>query len=313
MEIIKKVSVILPTFNGASRGFLLNAIESVLTQSYKNFELIIIDDGSIDETNLICKNYLNYNVKYYYQTNKGLAAARNRGILESSGGYICFIDDDDIWLPEKLEKQIYFFQSKDREKTGMVFSGLYLIDEKNNIIGKLNNKASGDIYNKLLYYNIVNSPSSVLIKRNVFDNVGLFKEELKSCEDYDLWIRISRYYNIYSEDEILLKYRLHSNNMSRDYKKMDFYAHACLYYAIENDKSLNENLIFGNLYRKIAGRYFRLKKYKEFRRYQKISEAYCGSSLILKMKYLLSFFPKLSNYLLKIKQKDQYSFPFERI
>ena len=105
-----KVSIILTTLNGATRGYLGFAIESVLKQSYRDFELLIVDDGSTDETKKYCEKYLaDPRVKYIFQSNRGLGGARNKGIKNSIGKFICFLDDDDVWKADKLQKQIKFF------------------------------------------------------------------------------------------------------------------------------------------------------------------------------------------------------------
>ena len=105
------VSIILPSYNGATRGFLTNAIESVLIQSFQDYELSIIDDGSTDDTKEQCEQYLQMpQVHYVFQENRGPGSARNEGIKASQGEFICFLDDDDVWKCEKLERQIKFIQ-----------------------------------------------------------------------------------------------------------------------------------------------------------------------------------------------------------
>lgn len=298
----KIVSAILTTYNGATRGYLHEAIESVLNQNYKNFELIIVDDGSNDNTKSQIESYLQSpNVKYIYQENKGLAAARNLGIKNSKGEFICFLDDDDIWKPEKLQKQIDFFEKNKDDKTGMVFTSIELINERGIKIGIQSHIARGDVYKELLFENLVDSPSSVMIKKEVFDKIGIFKEHMRSAEDRELWIRIAKKYHIYSINEHLVSYRIHSNKMSVHHKKMEFYTFAAIYYALEDDKYIDEDLVYNNLYQKFAKKHFNLGNYKEFRRYYRIALAYGNNNYKLKLKYLLSYLPSLIKYLKLIK------------
>lgn len=285
-----KVSVTLTTFNGATRGYLGFAIESVLNQTFKDFELLIIDDGSSDSTKQFCEKYLIDNrVKYIYQVNKGLAGARNTGIENSQGEYICFLDDDDVWKKDKLQKQLDFFEKN--PDAGMVYTNLELIDEVGKVIGYQKHKANGDIYKELFYENIVDAPSSCMIKKEVFEKVGNFKEWMKSAEDYELWFRIAKEFKIYSTNEPLVEYRVHQNKMSTNYSKMEFYGIATLYYTLENDSSVDEIEVYYKLYEKYASKHFSLKNMQEFRKYFWIAFAYKIPSLKMWIKYLISFIP----------------------
>lgn len=297
----QNVSVILTTYNGASRGYLVESIKSVLSQTYQNYELLIIDDGSVDNTKAICEKYLsNSKVKYIYQENRGLAAARNIGIKNSKGEYICFLDDDDVWKPEKLEKEIKFFENYQDKKIGMVFTSLELINKDGRKIAIQSHIAKGNIYGELFYKNIVDAPSSVMIKREVFEKVGLFREYMMSCQDYELWFRIAKHYHVYSINETLVKYRVHQNKMSTNCKKGEFYRFVTLFLALQNapsDIREKENDIYSNLYIKFANKHFGLRNYSEFRKYYKIAKAYGGTDTKLKSKYLLSYFPKVVEFL----------------
>lgn len=298
---MKLVSIILPTFNGASRGFLEESIGSVLNQTYKNYELIIVDDGSNDDTRIFCEKYLKRpGIKYIYQENKGLAGARNTGIKMSKGEYICFIDDDDIWLKNKLKKQISFIKKHKDIKIGMVFTSIEFIEEDGRHRRNQSHIANGDIYKKLFYENIIDAPSSVMIKKEVFNEVGLFKEEMKSCEDYEIWFRIAKKYHIYSLNEVLVKYRLHKKNMSKNGKKSEFYKYLALYYALENDKSINEDSVYHNYYKKITVDRLLRRNYIEFRKYLKITLAYGRVGFYLRVMYLISYFYTLSRLFIKI-------------
>lgn len=292
------VSVILTSFNGVTRGYLGFAIESVLNQTYKEFELLIIDDGSMDGTKEFCKKYLDDSrVQYIYQVNKGLASARNTGIEKSQGKYICFLDDDDVWKEDKLQKQVEFFEKN--PDVGMVYTNLELIDEIGKVIGYQKHKANGDIYKELFFENIVDAPSSCMIKKEVFEKVGNFKEWMKSNEDYELWFRIAKEYKIYSINEPLVEYRVHQNKMSTNYPKMEFYQIVCFYYALENKKDIDEELVYHNLYERFASKHFSLRNIKKFRKYFWIAFAYKLPSFKMWIKFMISFVP----FLLKLRGK----------
>lgn len=292
------LSIILTTFNGATRGYLGFAIESVLNQTYKEFELLIIDDGSSDNTKLFCEKYLSDNrVKYIYQENKGLAGARNTGISNSKGKYICFLDDDDVWKKNKLQKQVDFFEQN--QDIGMVYTNLELIDEVGKVIGYQKHTANGDIYKELFFENIVDAPSSCMIKKEVFEKVGNFKEWMKSAEDYEFWFRIAKEYEIYSINEPLVEYRVHQNKMSTNYSKMEFYGIATLYYALENDNSIDETESYYKLYEKYSSKHFSLKNMQEFRKYFWIAFAYKLPSFKMWVKFMISFVP----FILKLRGK----------
>lgn len=301
-----KVSVILTTFNGVSRGYLKEAIESVLSQTYKNYELIIVDDGSTDETKDVCREYLdNLRVKYIYQDNKGLAIARNTGILHSSGSFVCFIDDDDVWEREKLQRQIDFFIKNNNSKIGMIYTAAEYIDEKGKGLGIRYVPAKGDIYKTLLFKgNIITCPSSVMIKKEVLEKVGILKVDMKSLEDLELWFRISQKYHVYSINDDLVKYRLHQNRITAShYKREEFYELLLYYTLLQNEKGINENIIYRNIYQRFAVRHFSLGNYREVRKFYKIASAYASPELSYHFMFLLSYFPSLASMVKKIRSK----------
>jgi glycosyltransferase involved in cell wall biosynthesis len=187
------ISVIIPVFNGAQH--IQSAIESVLSQTFQDFELIVVDDGSTDDTDNILGNYGN-RIKSIKQSNQGVANARNAGLKLATGKYIALLDSDDMWVPEKLEKSLEFLEkgnfdwictsrnkiTEKGEKSERKIepeSGIY------DSTGKMNNLEIG-LFN--LNY-ILAITSSVLIKKSCFDIAGLFDGSLRICEDMDLWLR----------------------------------------------------------------------------------------------------------------------------
>jgi glycosyltransferase involved in cell wall biosynthesis len=187
------VSVIIPTYNRAGR--LLRAISSVLYQTFTDSELIVVDDGSDDET-ADCLKPVKDRIKYIrHPDNLGVSAARNRGIKASKYPFIAFLDSDDYWLPGKLSTQMAFFK-RNPEAVACQTEEIWIRNGVRVNPGKRHLKPSGDIFVPSLRLCLV-SPSAVMLKRSVLDEVGLFDEDLPACEDYELWLRISCRYPIH--------------------------------------------------------------------------------------------------------------------
>lgn len=204
------VSVIIPTYN---RGWILNeAIDSVLSQTFKDYELIVVDDGSDDNTAEILKNY-SKKIRIIYQENQGVSAARNRGIVSSNGRFIALLDSDDLWLPEKLNRQISFFRNYP-DAIICQTQEIWIRNGKRVNPGKRHKKLSGMIFEPSLSLCLV-SPSAVMFKRELIDKVGLFDEAFPACEDYDLWLRVSLKYPVHLIDEaLIIKRGGHSDQLS---------------------------------------------------------------------------------------------------
>ena len=200
-----KESVIIPTFN--REHVLQRAVESVLEQDFKDFELLIIDDGSTDKTidlvNKIKGNHLNgHKIKYIKTDNFGVSAARNLGIKYSSGKWISFLDSDDEWLSNKLSLQITLL--KDQKHNWCHGEEIWIRNGKRVNSKNKHQKAGGDQFIRSLKLCLI-SPSTVLIKKEIFDEIGLFREDFPVCEDYDLWLRISSIYKIAFVKEPIIK------------------------------------------------------------------------------------------------------------
>jgi len=186
------VSVIIPTFN---RGRLLKeAVDSVLAQDYPDFELIVVDDGSVDDSAEILHAY-GQRLNLIQQQNRGVSAARNAGIAAASGRYIAFLDSDDLWLPQKLTRQVQFFNLYPDALICQT-EEIWMRNGRRVNPGFRHRKLSGMIFEPSLHLCLV-SPSAVMIRRSLFDEVGLFDENLPACEDYDLWLRVSCRYPVY--------------------------------------------------------------------------------------------------------------------
>ncbi|RJR24483.1 MAG: glycosyltransferase [Desulfobacteraceae bacterium] len=194
------VSIIIPTYNRA--GQIGRAVSSVLEQSFKDFELIIVDDGSTDNTSDLLKNNRSSIVYIRHHRNLGVSAARNTGILCARGDLIAFLDSDDYWLKDKLSNQVEFFA---RNPQALICQTQEYWHRNGKRVNpqKKHLKPSGLIFEQSLKICLV-SPSAVMMRRCLFDEVGLFDEKLPVCEDYDLWVRISCKHPIYLIDRYLL-------------------------------------------------------------------------------------------------------------
>ena len=206
-----KISVIIPTFN--RKKTLGRAIQSVFNQSLWPFEVLIIDDGSNDGTKEWVKENFQ-DIKFIYQNNRGVSSARNKGIKYASGDWIAFLDSDDEWLPNKLYEQVkaielnpeinFFHTNEIWIRNGVRVNQM-----------KKHKKYGGYIFEKCLDICRV-SPSSSLIKKEIFDDIGMFDESLRVCEDYDLWLRIaSKYPVVFLDTPLIYKYGGHGDQLSK--------------------------------------------------------------------------------------------------
>lgn len=233
------ISVIIPTYNRCN--FLKEAIESVLNQKYKNLELIVIDDGSSDNTKEIIKDYKN-KLKYIYQPNKGVSSARNVGIKESSGEFIAFLDSDDLWLPKKLSTQVTFFQ-ENKDAIICYTDEIWIRNGVRVNQCKKHTKYSGFIFDKSLPLCII-SPSSVMMKKEIFEKVGYFDEALPACEDYDLWLRITLHFPVYFiPTPLIIKRGGHIDQLSTKYWGLDRFRIIALEKILKDENLLGINRI----------------------------------------------------------------------
>ena len=227
------ISVIIPTYNRAPT--LPRAVDSVLAQKGADFELLVIDDGSTDDTKSLyevrrteygekeCsvrRTPCTVPVRFLSQSNKGPSAARNLGIKEAKGTWIAFLDSDDAWMPGKLKAQLKFFD----ENPDYLICQTEEIWIRNGVRVnpmKKHQKFGGWIFEKCLPLCVV-SPSAVMMHRKLFDEVGLFDESLPACEDYDLWLRIAAKHPVgLIEKPYILKYGGHADQRSREFPAMD--------------------------------------------------------------------------------------------
>lgn len=229
---LETVSVVIPTLN---RCLLLKrAIDSVLNQSVSPNEVIVIDNGSSDETiNMISTNYPD--IIFLTEEKIGVSASRNQGIKKSNSEWVAFLDSDDVWEPFKLEKQLTF---NNRFKTNFRFihtNETWIRNGKFLNQMKKHEKSGGDLFKNCLKLCCI-SPSSSMIKKEVFKDYGFFDEELQVCEDYDMWVRITAKENVgYLSEPLVIKYGGHSDQLSKKYWGMDRFRIKSL------EKNINSN------------------------------------------------------------------------
>jgi len=211
------VTVILPCYNGAR--WVSRAIESILVQIYENFELIIIDDGSTDNSKERIVPFLcDKRVCYIYQANRGFSGAINSGIKASSGELIGFIGQDDVWVPNKIELQQKFLS--EHQNIDLVFSPYYSMDSQGQIFRTINAKipvfrTKEELVTELFLGNFIGF-ETVLVKRKCFDEVGFFDERMTAFSDHDMWLRIVEKFNIGYFNQNLVKKREHNLQLSKD-------------------------------------------------------------------------------------------------
>ncbi|MFH1453394.1 MAG: glycosyltransferase [Armatimonadota bacterium] len=249
-----KVSVIIPVYN--AEKYIKRTIQSVLDQTYTDYEIIVVDDGSTDYSKEVLSSYGD-KVRYFYQKNSGVSAARNRAIREAKGEYIALLDQDDLWYSQRLEKQIALLDK--RPDTGIVYADCNYIDAEDKVLLRLFEKGrsySGKVFEQLAIDNFIPIPT-VLIKKEILDKTGLFLEDYTFAEEYDLFLRIARNHNVEFIDEVLAGYRIHDTNLSKDIEN-----------SLKEDIKVTEHImdkypddienISGRLKKKLAELYYRL-------------------------------------------------------
>ncbi|MBI4761670.1 MAG: glycosyltransferase [Chloroflexi bacterium] len=210
------VSVIIPNYNHAR--FLGDAIRSVLNQTYRPVEIIVVDDGSTDDSAKVAAAFGDQ-IRYIYQTNAGLSAARNTGLRASKGELIGVLDADDMYEPNFLETLVAALQA-DPAADG-VYCGYRFVDEADNPLPQIENRpvSPADLYTALLDGNFF-VPESVFLRRRVYDEVGFFDESLRACEDWDVWLRAAKKFRLIHSPHILTRHRVLAGSMSTDPLRM---------------------------------------------------------------------------------------------
>jgi glycosyltransferase involved in cell wall biosynthesis len=218
-----KVSVVMPTYNRAH--LIAAAIQSILNQTFQDFELVIVDDGSTDGTEAVVRRFNDPRLRYIYQERRGIGAARNRGIRHAEGRYIAFLDSDDVWLPHLLELEVPILD--DRPEVGVVYAQARAMDRDGNLMTQIRGtlqKYPDEGLKSALYGDFVCIIAS-LVRRECFERAGLFDETLMAREDWDMWVRIAKYYRFAHVDQVLAHFRTHDEQ--RTSAKSGHFAEVC--------------------------------------------------------------------------------------
>ena len=210
------ISVVIPTYNSAA--YLPEAIESALAQTLPPLEVIVVDDGSTDGTDVVAARFVG-RVRWIRQENAGVSAARNRGIAESTGDWIAFLDADDTWLPTKLERQA---ACADQSHAAAVVSGLEYVDREGRELSEWTDGLPGALLEQvaLLRPTAVGFGSTACVRRECFDRLGGFFEPLTNGEDWDMWRRIVGVFDVATVREPLVRYRQHADGSHLDVDRM---------------------------------------------------------------------------------------------
>lgn len=250
------VSVIIPAYN--AEALLERTLDSVLSQTYKNLEVLVIDDGSLDQTAELVKSVAqrDQRVRLLQQQNSGVAVARNLGIKNARGEFIAPIDADDIWYPQNIEKQVQCILAAG-ENVGLVYSWSVDIDDQDLPLGSFRaSKIEGEVYTTLVCHNFIGNASASLLRRACLEKVGGYDSNLKAqkaqgCEDWDLYLRIARNYQFAVVPDFLIGYRKLLNSMSCDYSQMAK-SHLLVLEAVQQQQPRIPSLIYqlskSNLY-----------------------------------------------------------------
>ncbi len=270
-----RVSVIIPTYNRLTK--VKDAIDSVLSQTYRDFALWVVDDGSTDGTAEALRAF-GKRIRYISQDNRGVSAARNLGMRVSRGKYVAFLDSDDLWEPKKLEIQVGCMEAN--PQFPLCFTDEVWIRKGARVNPKKRHaKYSGWIFEKCLPLCII-SPSSALMKRSLFDEIGGFDETLPVCEDYDFWLRVTcRYPVLFIDKKLIVKRGGYADQLSTRSWGNDRYRVMALEKLLHSQdlKAEEKRLASGELVRKchILSRGFSKRgKQEEARRYEELAKRY---------------------------------------
>lgn len=245
-----QVSVIIPTYNRSD--FLRIAIASALSQTFQSLEIIVIDDASENDVKKVTTQFGDGRLRLVrHRTNRGVAAARNTGVANAQGKYIAFLDDDDEWLPDKIERQFELLE-RSPKSVGVVYTGWVAVDAASGrVLYRVTPNERGDIFESMLLQDSLAPTSSLFLKKECFEKVGLFDVEFAYGEDFDMWLRIAQEYQFDFVKESLVRYSipLGKASLSMNYEQIIKSAEA----------QIRKHAAFFALHRRIlGGRYLSL-------------------------------------------------------
>ncbi|MEO0757329.1 MAG: glycosyltransferase family 2 protein [Cyanobacteria bacterium J06648_16] len=213
-----KVSIIIPAFNAMK--YLPATLENVAQQTFQDYEIIIVDDGSRDSIKEWAAQIDDKRIRFFSQANAGSAAARNTGITHASGDFIAFLDADDLWDPTKLAKQVRTLEED--PQAGLVYCWVATIDANGHPQGKIyRNSAEGDVWTSLIEHDLTECGSNPMVRRNCFDRVGKFDSNFAYAQTWEMWLRIADVFPFRVIEEPLVYYRFHSSNISKQWQTME--------------------------------------------------------------------------------------------
>ncbi|MEW6125985.1 MAG: glycosyltransferase [Acidobacteriota bacterium] len=260
------VSVIIPTYNNAR--FLSECLDSILHQTYGNFEILLVDDGSTDDTEAVIQPYLE-SLRYFRKANGGPSSARNLALTQARGEFIAFQDADDIWVKDKLELQVDYLRQN--AHVGVVFTDSARFDTEGGFrpsfretYGYVPNE---NIFEELLVNHFIAMPS-VMVRRRCLDEVGLFDESLTGAEDYNLYLRLAKKYQFGFLDKVLVHVRLHGASLSDNLEQMcrDEIKNLDKISTMFPDAAIPKRKLAGRIYARFGRYYFSQQRFAEARR-----------------------------------------------
>ncbi|MFZ1702568.1 MAG: glycosyltransferase family 2 protein [Pyrinomonadaceae bacterium] len=271
------ISIIIPNYNYAK--YIAKTVDSALTQTYQNIEVVVVDDESKDDSLAVLGEF-GSRIKVIAQTNQGVSAARNNGVAASSGKLVAFLDADDLWSPEKLERQMAVI-ARDT-KIGLVHCWMTYIDTEDRPMGQMTDGTAGRIADDILRFDgggVIGAGSTSLIPRTVFDEVGGFDARMSTAADWDISYRIAACHKIGMVSEPLVQYRIHNSNMHGNVGAMEHDMVLAMKNAFADGAAPNGGVGFGNVYKTLAGSYFRSGQFGSFLRTAALGLYYRPSNL----------------------------------
>lgn len=258
------VSVIIPNYNYAT--YISKTIESVLGQTYKNVEIIVVDDESKDDSLAVLEAF-GGRIKVIAQKNQGVSLARNNGAAAASGELVAFLDADDMWLPTKLERQVEMILND--AEIGLVHCSMTYIDIEDKPLGEMTDGMGGHVAGEILRFRrgvVIGAGSTSLVPKAIFDEVGGFDPRMSTAADWDFSYRIASRYKIGFVTERLVLYRMHGSNMHGNVAAMEHDMILSLNNAFAHGAAGSGREGYGNVYKTLAGSYFRSGNFPAFLR-----------------------------------------------